>query len=183
MFLKHSLNTRLFKQCTCCLKVWSKSGVPKLFGVWDRFCGRRFFHRQRRGWGRWFWDDSSTLHLLYTDFFLLLVHQLHLKSSGIRSQSLGIPGLNLWSAFKSYYVKLQSTCLVLMPLKFLSENIAPAELVNLPSPKVPHAFLLLYFYLYDTWNISSWQLCQQILCGSQCPVIKPYPLWHPGSYS
>ena len=94
-------------------------------------------------------------HCVYCTLTSFIRHQLHLKSSGIRSQSLGIPGLNLWSAFKSYYVKLQSTCLVLMPLKFLSENVAPAELVNLPSPKVPHAFLLLYFYLYATWNISS----------------------------
>ena len=70
-------------------------------------------------------------------------------------QGFGIPGLNLWSAFKSYYAKLQSTFLALMPLKFLSENVAQAELVNLPSPKVPRAFLLLYFYLCDTWNIFS----------------------------
>ena len=28
----------------------------------------------------WFWDDSSPLHLL--DTFLLLLHQLHLRSSG-----------------------------------------------------------------------------------------------------
>ena len=37
-------------------------------------------------WGIWFWDDSSMLHLLCT---LLLLHQLHLRSSGIRSQKLG----------------------------------------------------------------------------------------------
>ena len=32
--------------------------------------------------GRWFWNDSNVLHLLYT-LFLLLLHQLHLRSSGI----------------------------------------------------------------------------------------------------
>ena len=32
----------------------------------------------------WFWDDWSALHLLYT-LFLLLLDQLHLRSSGIRS--------------------------------------------------------------------------------------------------
>ena len=37
-----------------------------------------------------FQDDSSTLHVLCT-LFLLLWHQLHLRSSGIRSQRLGFP--------------------------------------------------------------------------------------------
>lgn len=40
------------------------------------------------GQGRWFEDDSSILCAL----FLLLLHQLHLRSIGIRS-SLGIPAL------------------------------------------------------------------------------------------
>ena len=35
--------------------------------------------------GGWFWDDSSTLHLLCA-LFLLLLHQFHLRSSGLRSQ-------------------------------------------------------------------------------------------------
>ena len=37
-------------------------------------------------------DDSSTLSLLHT-LFLLLLHQLHLRSSGIRSWRLGTPVL------------------------------------------------------------------------------------------
>ena len=37
-------------------------------------------------------DDSSAFHLSCT-LFLLLLHQLHLRSSGIRSQRLGTPGL------------------------------------------------------------------------------------------
>ena len=40
----------------------------------------------------WFRDDSSTLHLLCT-LFLLLLHQLQLRSSGIRSWMLGTPPL------------------------------------------------------------------------------------------
>ena len=40
--------------------------------------------------GGWFQDDSSALHLLCT-LFLLLLHQLHLRSSGIRSRRLGTP--------------------------------------------------------------------------------------------
>ena len=46
-------------------------------------------------WGQargWFGDDSRALLLLCT-LFLLLLHQLHLRSSGIRSQRLGTPAL------------------------------------------------------------------------------------------
>ena len=52
------------------------------------------------GVGGWFWGDSSTLHLLWTLFGLLL-HQLHLRSSGIiRSQRVEIPALrHNFSAF------------------------------------------------------------------------------------
>ena len=40
----------------------------------------------------WFGDDSSTLHLLCI-LFLLLLHQFHLRSSGIKSWKLGTPAL------------------------------------------------------------------------------------------
>ena len=40
----------------------------------------------------WFGDDSSTLHVLCT-LFLLLLHQLHLRSSGMRSWMSGTPAL------------------------------------------------------------------------------------------
>ena len=46
-----------------------------------------------QGRGGWFRDDSSALHLLCT-LFLLLLHQLHLRSSGIRSSGLGTPALD-----------------------------------------------------------------------------------------
>ena len=39
-------------------------------------------------WGEWFQDDLSTFPLPYT-LFLLLLHQLYLSSSGIRSRRLG----------------------------------------------------------------------------------------------
>ena len=42
---------------------------------------------QTREEGGWFRDDSRALHLLGT-LFLLLIHQLHLRSSGIESQRL-----------------------------------------------------------------------------------------------
>ena len=60
--------------------------VPNLFGTRGQFCGRQFLH------GQGFQGDSSTLYFLCT-LFLSLLHQLHLKSSGIRSQKLGTPAL------------------------------------------------------------------------------------------
>ena len=51
------------------------------------------FSRTGIGVGGQSQDDSSASHLLGT-LFLLLLHQLHLQSSGIRSQSLGTPPLN-----------------------------------------------------------------------------------------
>jgi len=47
------------------------------------------FPHELEKWGR-FQDDSSAFHLLCT-LFLLLLHQLHLRSSGIRSRRLGTP--------------------------------------------------------------------------------------------
>ena len=40
----------------------------------------------------WFRNDSSTLHVLCT-LFLLLLYQLHLRSSDIKSWRWGTPGL------------------------------------------------------------------------------------------
>lgn len=51
---------------------------------------RPFFHEP--GVEGWFGDDSSALRLLCT-LFLLILHQLHLRSLDIRSQRLGAPGL------------------------------------------------------------------------------------------
>ena len=68
----------------------SKRVIPNLFGTSNWFCRRQFFPWTRaRGW---FGEDSSTLHLLYTSFVLLL-HQLPLRSSIPRSQRLGNPAL------------------------------------------------------------------------------------------
>ena len=47
---------------------------------------------QGEGGVGWFQDDSSALHLLST-LFLLLLDQLHLISSGVRSWRLGTPAL------------------------------------------------------------------------------------------
>ena len=75
----------------------SKTVVLKLFGAIEWFRGRQFFHRP--GWGWWFRDDGlgvmgmiQSLHLLCT-LFLLLLYQLHLRSSGTWSWRLGTPDL------------------------------------------------------------------------------------------
>ena len=69
-----------------------RAAVLTFFGTGDIFCGRQFFHRLGLGWGWFQEDDSSSLHLLCT-LFLLLLHQLHLRSSGVRSWRLGAPDL------------------------------------------------------------------------------------------
>ena len=57
---------------------------------------QHFWHQGPVSWEIVFlqkgWDDSSELHLLFT-LFLLSLHHLHLRSSGVRSQRLGAPTL------------------------------------------------------------------------------------------
>ena len=65
-----------------------EAAVPNLFGTRDWFC-ERVFPPSGGGSGGWYQDDSSALHLLCA-LFLLLFHQLHLRSPGIRSQNLGL---------------------------------------------------------------------------------------------
>ena len=76
----------------------SRPTVSNLFGTKDQIYGRQVFYGPGVGWGgvRWGWfqDDSSTLHLLCT-LFLLLLHQLHLRSSGTRPWNLGTSALDL----------------------------------------------------------------------------------------
>ena len=66
------------------------AAVPNLFGTRAWFQGRQLF--QGRGRGRWFQDVSSMLHLLCI-LLLILLHQLHFRSLGIRSWRLGTPVL------------------------------------------------------------------------------------------
>ena len=65
------------------------AAIPSLSGTRDWSCRRQVFYGQGRG--GWFQDGSSTLHSSCISF-LLLLHQFHLRSSGIRSQKLGTPG-------------------------------------------------------------------------------------------
>lgn len=59
----------------------AKSAAHSLFATRDSFCEDNFSMDQ--GWGGWFGDDTSTLLFLCT-LFLLLLHQLQLRSLGIR---------------------------------------------------------------------------------------------------
>jgi len=64
---------------------------PTFWAPGSGFVEDNFFHGLSEG--GWFGDDSSTLHLLCT-LFLLLLHLLHLRSSGIRSWRLGTPAVS-----------------------------------------------------------------------------------------
>ena len=68
---------------------YSSSVVSNHFGSRGWFLWRKFFHGLE-AWeeGEWFLGDLSALHLLCT-LFLLFSRELHLRSSGIRSQKLG----------------------------------------------------------------------------------------------
>ena len=70
------------------------------------------------GHGQWlFQDESRALHLLST-LFLLLLHQLHLTPSGIRSRRLRTPDLRDWWDFQ---VKLSKWAVRNLGLEFRSE--------------------------------------------------------------
>ena len=90
LFFRQDGWTRIFHYLESCNLEWGSqvSVVPSLFGIREQFHRRQYFHRQEEA--GWFWDDSKALHLLCT-LFQLLLHQLHLRSSGSRSQRLGTP--------------------------------------------------------------------------------------------
>ena len=71
-----------------------------------------------RGGGAWFGEDSSTLHFLST-LLLLLLHQLHLSSSGVRSWRLGTPVL-----LHSFIRSTRTSC--------------PSATLDIPTGKSPH---------------------------------------------
>ena len=63
------------------------TAVPNLFGIRDQFCKRQFSHGQGMEVASgWFKCITFTMH-----FFLLLLHQLHFRSPGIRFQRVGTP--------------------------------------------------------------------------------------------
>ena len=73
------------------IKATTRPAVSNLFGTRDRLHRRQFFHGLR--WGYVF-GMIQVHYNYYSLLFLLLSHQLHLRSSGIRSQILETPELN-----------------------------------------------------------------------------------------
>ena len=71
-----------------------RAAVPYLYGTGDQLSWKTTFP-WTEGWDRrWFRNDSSALLLLCSLFLLLiLLHQLHLRLLGIRSQRFGTPDL------------------------------------------------------------------------------------------
>ena len=73
----------------------------------------------------WFWDDSGTLHFLCT---LLLLYQLHLRSSDLSSWRLGTPALG--HVLESRDSKDLVTCLASSHGEFVrnTDSRAPLEM-------------------------------------------------------
>ena len=96
LFLKHLSHSVLASQA---LVFWYSS--PQPFWHQGSVLWKKIFPRI---WGGgWFQDDSSTLHLLCS---LLLTHQFHLTSSGIRSWRLEIPVLVDFQGFISQFLQV-----------------------------------------------------------------------------
>ena len=100
------------------LLICSLCSIPKTFWA----LGTSFMEDSfSMDWGEWRWgiigDDSNVVHLLCT-LFLLLLHQLHLRFSHIRSQRFGLPirrdSLICWSS-DVWYIKLNFSPLYLLP--------------------------------------------------------------------
>ena len=79
------------------------------------------------GVGGWFGDDSSALHLLWI-LFLLLLHHLHLRSSGIKSWRLGTPGSShhgvvfVMAALANEYTEKETTRFRVWPIPRICLN-------------------------------------------------------------
>ena len=69
----------------------NNAAVPNIFGTRNWFLWKILFP-QTGVVVQMVWDGSSALHLLCIEF-LLLLHQLNLRSSGIRSQRVGTSDL------------------------------------------------------------------------------------------
>ena len=115
------------------------AAVPTLFDTRDGFCRRQIFHRV--GVGRWFQgeiqDDSGALYLLCT-LFLLLLHQRHLRSSGLRYQRLATPPIlyswmfqkSLWApGYCSNSLKQVTLFPCIWPSRFLPTTICSSVFV------------------------------------------------------
>ena len=101
------------------------SAIPSVLGTRAQIPGRQFYHGWKWEEG-WFGDDSSTLHLLCTLFLLWLLHQLHLRSSGVRSWRLGTPVFtNLRDGYKR---KVWPARILKIYVRVEGETVSPAGL-------------------------------------------------------
>ena len=100
----------------------------------DPFHGRQFAHRPE--WG-WFRGNSITLHLLCT-IFLLSLHQLYLRSSGVISQRLGTPALGDPPLQTNTRILSEELCWQLSGgLCWFERRLEFEELKPRPSPRPP----------------------------------------------
>ena len=82
----------IFEKLPLGVALYFKTALSKLFDTRDQFDGRQFFHGLVSGdWGEggWGWFGDGSMHYIYCTLHQLLLHQLHLRSSGIRSWGRG----------------------------------------------------------------------------------------------
>ena len=102
-----------------------KPAVPQPFRHQGQVSWKTTF--PQTGVGRWFGDDSSTLHLLWI-LFLSLLHHLHLRSSGIRSWRSGTPGSShhsvvfVMAALANEYIEKERTGFRVWPIPRICLN-------------------------------------------------------------
>ena len=128
----------------CCIQSFngfslSTAAVPNLLGTREWFYGRHFFHKP--GVGGYFQDDSGTLHVSCT-LFLLLLHQLHLKSSSLRFRRLGTSGLQ-------DTVPISEHDLVLAHLPLTTLALA----LSAPAYRIA-CFLYLWAFVYNFFHLT-----------------------------
>ena len=130
--------------------------------------------------GGWFLDDSNALHFLCI-LFLLLLRQLHLRSSGIRSQRLGTPAVHL-----GLTVQLQNRCSCNLPWcrrtggqvkqgHLLSLNSVPWDIILYPCPTHTSSLCTPNFTSSNSTEkhtLASFYLKEITLCFSYSAVIK-----------
>ena len=122
---------------------------PNFLAPGTSFMKGDFSHHLEKG--GWFQNDSSALHLLCTLF--LLLHQLHLRSSGIRSRRLGTP-LSALSPGHGYQVTEASCLFACRYLEPSNKRIIPQKR-NVLKETVSNLCILLWvgdvFYYYEVW--------------------------------
>ena len=144
---------------------FSEAAIPNILETRDRFPGRQLLHE----WGRgWFPDYSSALHLFWT-LFLLLVHQFHFRSSGIRTQRFWTPVLKR-SSWKTCHLETPSFSILLLSYTDLSLNTPHSQQAPMSKRDFTHStWMWPYIYSKSSHNSSRIQYS-----GGNHPA--PWPL-------